>query len=65
MVGSTPTKARALGKAVRDVLNRHQAPSGTPVIDDIFLDGESQEGGEMDEKRFTVVHDYLVFYTES
>jgi hypothetical protein len=65
MVDSTPIKARALGKAVRDVLNRHQAPAGTPVIDDIFLDAESAEGGEMDEKRFQVVHDYLVFYTES
>lgn len=65
MVDDTPIKARALGKAVRDVLNRHQAPSGTPVIDDIFLDGEAQEGGNMKDRRFTQVHDYLVFYTES
>ena len=64
-VESTPIKARTLGKAGRDVLNRHQAPSGTPVIDDIFLDGEAQEGGDMKTRRFEQVHDYLVFYTES
>lgn len=65
-VDDTTVKARALGNAVRGVLNRHQAPSGSPVIDDVFLDGEAQDGGSQPkDRRFTVIQDYLVFYTES
>jgi len=64
-VGASPALARALAKAGQSVLSRRREPAGTPVIEDIFLDAESQDTGTAPKsKRFIVETDYLVFYRE-
>ena len=63
MIANTPEGARALAKAVRDRLHRWKNVGGAPDIDDVFLDNEEFDGNTKD-RRFTVTHDYLVFYRE-
>ena len=64
MVANTPEGARALAKAVRDRLHRWKAVGSDPDIDDVFLDNEEFDANVRDRK-FTVTHDYLVFYREA
>lgn len=64
MVQSTPKLARALAKAVRDRLHRWRDSSGSPVVEDVFLESEDESLVELQDKRFEIVHSYLVFYRE-
>ena len=63
MIANTPEGARALAKAVRDRLHRWQAVGSDPDIDDVFLDNEEFDGNTKD-RRFTVTHDYIVYFRE-
>ncbi len=63
-VDNTPIKARALADAAKDVLNQYQAPSGTPVIDGVYLVNEWDEPGNVKDKRFTRMQEYMVHHRE-
>lgn len=63
-VDNTPIKVRALAKAALDVLHQYQAPSGTPVIDGVYLTNEWDDPGNVKDKRFSRFQEYMVHYRE-
>ena len=63
-VDTTPKKARALAAAARLAIHRWSDSSGSPVIEDIFLDNETEPEVRAQDKRFELIQDYLVFYRE-
>ena len=63
-IETTPKKARTLAAAARGAIHRFSAPSGTPVIEDVFLDNESEPEVRAQDRRFELIQDYLVFYRE-
>ena len=64
MVQRTPKLARALARAVRLRLHRWRDASGSPVVEDVFLESEDEYLVELQDKRFEVIQNYLVFYLE-